>query len=80
MSHYPAGAQRATKAYVRRALAVFSLSTPAGAIVTWLLLRLISLVSWSESVGNEAAEEDGNLGTPLGASMQGRMVFWSESK
>lgn len=78
MSQYSTAMQRAYKSNIKRALGIFSLATPIGALTTWLLLRLISLVSWSESVTGEAAEEDGNVGTPLSATMQGRMVFWSE--
>lgn len=78
MSFYPAAMQRAQKSHIRRALGVFSLATPIGAVVTWLLLRIVALISWSESVRDDAAEEDGNVGTPLNASMQGRLVFWSK--
>lgn len=63
--------------YMKRALIVFSLATPFGAILTWLLLKIISLASWSDSM-DENAEEDGNIEGVLGGNMRGKLEFWSE--
>jgi hypothetical protein len=67
------------KSQIRKALLWFALATPVGAIVTWVLLKTITLISWSESL-NEGAEEDGNVNGIFAGSMRGRLEFWSESQ
>lgn len=69
---------RSQKQYIRKALGAFSLATPAGAVITWILLKLLTFVSLSSSV-DDNLEEDGNLDGPLAQSMRGRMEFWSEA-
>jgi hypothetical protein len=46
-------------------------------MVTWFLLKLITLISWSESM-NEGEKEDGNVEGVFAGSMRGRLEFWSQ--
>lgn len=78
LSHAPSASLHAYKSQIRKALVWFSLATPVGAIVTWLMLKTITLISWSESM-NEGAEEDGNVEGVFAGSMRGKLEFWSES-
>ena len=77
MSFSPAASLRTHKSHIRRALGVFALATPIGAVVTWLALRLVSLITWSASM-EDGNEEDGNIEGPLGGNMRGKLEFWSE--
>lgn len=77
LSYAPTASMHAYKSQIRTALIWFSLATPFGAMVTWVMLKLITLISWSESM-NEGAEEDGNVEGIFAGSMRGRLEFWSE--
>ncbi|CAD6576125.1 MAG: hypothetical protein CYPHOPRED_005878 [Cyphobasidiales sp. Tagirdzhanova-0007] len=76
LSHSHGLASRLQYSQIKRSLIVFSLATPLGALVTWLLLRIITLASWSDSM-DESTEEDGNIDAVLGGSLRGRMEFWT---
>jgi len=76
LSYAPSASMQAYKSQIRKALLWFSLATPVGAMVTWFLLKSITLISWSESM-NEGAEEDGNVEGIFAGSMRGRLEFWS---
>lgn len=69
---------RSTHSQIGKALAIFALATPVGALATWVILKGIAFISWSTSLG-EGAEEDGSVGGPFAGSMRGRLEFWSES-
>jgi zinc transporter 9 len=80
ISYAPAVAT-STRAYysqIRKSLLVFSLATPVGAIATWIVLKVLLLASWSDSM-DESAEEDGNIEEVVGGNMRGRLEFWSKS-
>lgn len=76
LSYAPSASIQSYKSQIRKALLWFSLATPIGAMITWFLLKLITLISWSESM-NEGAEEDGNVEGVFAGSMRGRLEFWS---
>lgn len=77
LSSTPANSIRSVRSQVRKALVLFSLSTPVGAIFTWVFLKLLILVTWSESL-EDGKEEDGNIDGGLVGNMRGRLEFWSE--
>lgn len=78
LSYAPSASMQTYKSQIRKALLWFSLATPVGAMVTWFLLKLITLISWSESM-NEGEKEDGNVEGVFAGSMRGRLEFWSKS-
>jgi len=71
-----ATSSKATRSQVAKALALFALATPVGAVVTWVILKAIALVTWTISL-DDTAEEDGNVTNPLPGSMRGRLEFWT---
>ena len=77
LSFTPGASIRNHYNYLKRALVLFSLATPIGALATWILLKIITVASWSDSM-DESAEEDGNIEGILAGNMRGRLEFWSK--
>ena len=77
LSYMPNTNMKAHKASLRRALAVFSLSTPVGAGATWLLLKLVTYLSWNTSL-EDSFEDDSESSTLPASSPASRLDFWSE--